>query len=91
MESLKNYWWMIVTIPGLAFIIYMISQQIITKDKTKKMFGMSILAILFGVFQIFYFVLNKEQLNVAFLFFGICWIILGAGRLIYDYKKSLKE
>jgi len=87
MENLRNYWWMIVTIPGLAFVIYMISKQLTPEDKTKKMVGMSVLAIIFGIIQIFYFIFNKEQLSVAFLFFGLCWIVLGIGRLLYDYKK----
>lgn len=89
MGSLRNYWWMIITIPTLAFLIYIISRPLTPKDKSKKMVGMSILAIIFGILQILYFISNKGQLNITFLFFGICWIILGSGRLIYDYRRTI--
>lgn len=88
MEDLSNYWWMIVTIPSLAFVIYLISKQLTPKEKAKKMVGMSILAIIFGMFQILYFIFNNGRLNIAFLIFGICWFFLGFGRLIYDYRKK---
>lgn len=84
---MANYAWFLITIPLLAIAIYYVAKKITPTDKAKNMTGISILAILFGAILIYLALARYETLKVSYLIFGIIWVLLGAGRLLYDYKK----
>lgn len=82
-----KYYWIVITIPLLALIIYILTKGIFRKERVKGMTGLSICSIAFGLFLIA-FSFFKKPIDNLYILFGICWVLLGFGRLIYDYKKG---
>jgi len=83
MEELKNYWWMLITIPALTLLIYIVTN--------KSMKGLAILSILFGsAIIILWFTLYQLKENTNLLV-GIIWLVLGLGWLAYNQIKKKKE
>jgi hypothetical protein len=83
MEGIKNYWWMAITIPALAFLIYIVARR--------SMKGIAILSTIFGGGVIaFWFILHPIW-GASHLFSGMVWLALGLGWLIKDHIKKKKS
>jgi hypothetical protein len=79
MEVLKGYWWMIITVPGLALLIYILARR--------SMKGIAILSALFGSTVIVLYVILYPKWGIHQLVLGIVWLLLGGGWLIKDHMK----
>jgi hypothetical protein len=88
MNNIKDYRWLIITVPLLSLIIFSVIQKINPDMKSKRMLGASIFAIGFGIFLIIFCIINQLKVNKVYIVFGIFWILLGVGRLIYDNYKN---
>jgi len=83
MEDLKNYWWMAITIPALAYLIY------ITAKRSMK--GIAILGTIFGSGVIIFWFILYPKWGINHLFVGIVWLLLSLGWLIKDRIKERKS
>ena len=81
---------MIITIPILALVIYALARQIRKNEKSRGMTGMCVISIIFGIVLALHALFSGSSINRFYLICGILWIILGAGRILYDYMRSLK-
>jgi len=80
MEDLKNYWWMIITIPALALLIYIVARR--------SMKGIAIVGTIFGgTVMVFWFIFYSKW-GIEHLFTGILWVVLGLGWLVKDYMRK---
>ena len=80
MEDLKNYWWMAITIPALAYLIYIVAR--------KSMRGIAILIIIFGGGVIAFWFILYPVWGIGRLITGIVWLALGLGWLIKEHVKK---
>jgi hypothetical protein len=80
MEDLKNYWWMIITIPALALLIYIVGRR--------SMRGIAILSIIFGGGVIGFWFILYPIWGISRLITGIVWLALGLGWLIKEHMKE---
>lgn len=85
---LKNYWWMIFTIPTLAFVLYVIARKIGSGDKFKTLAGMNMIGILIGVILICDYAINYPKIDLNFLLIGIATILVSVGRIILSIRKN---
>jgi len=80
MEDFKNYWWMAITIPAIAFLIYILAR--------KSMKGIAILSIIFGGGVIAVWFILYPVWGISRLITGIVWLTLGLGWLIKEHVKK---
>jgi len=80
MEELKSYWWMVITVPALALLIYILARR--------SMKGIAIFSTLFGSAVIVLYVILYPQWGIYQLVLGIVWLLLGGGWLIKDHVKK---
>lgn len=85
MDILKNYWWILITIPLLTFVLYVLAKTIKPRrEKVKEMTGISIIAIIWGIITLW--LAYCQHLSNFYVFSGVCFILIGGLRLLYDYK-----
>jgi len=82
MKELKDFWWMIITIPTLSLLIYLLIK--------KSMKGLAILSIVFGISVIILWLAAYPIKGNVNLFVGITWLILGILWFVFYYKKEEK-
>jgi hypothetical protein len=80
MEDLKSYWWMIITVPALALLIYILARR--------SMKGIAILSTIFGSAVILLYVILYPKWGIHQLVLGIVWLLLGGGWLIKEHMKK---
>ena len=83
MEGLKNYWWMAITIPGLAFLIYIVARR--------SMKGIAILSTIFGGVVIAFWFILRPAWGASHFLSGMVWLALGVGWLIKDHVRKKKN
>ena len=83
MEDLKEYWWMLITIPALALLIYIVARR--------SMKGIAIIATTFGIVVIALWFILYPKWGFGHLFTGIVWLMLGSGWFIKDYIKKKRS
>jgi hypothetical protein len=84
MKELKDYWWMIITIPALTILIYLLTK--------KSMKGLAILSIIFGIAVItsWNWILAYPIKGNINLLLGITWLALGIEWFFYHYRKKVR-
>lgn len=80
MEELKGYWWMIITVPALALLIYILARR--------SMKGIAILSTIFGSTVIVLYLILYPKWGMNQLGLGIVWLLLGGGWLIKEHMKK---
>jgi hypothetical protein len=83
MEELKKYWWMAITIPALAFLIYIAARR--------SMKGIAIISTIFGGGVIILWFILRPIWGFGHLFLGMVWLALGLGWLIKEHIKGRKS
>ena len=83
---MTTYWWMIITIPAIAFLIYWLAKNLNPKDEPNSMFGISIFGIVLGIAAGLHFGAKFEPYHTIIMFLAGVVVVKYALDLIAKAK-----